>query len=169
MIRNIVKEKLQANEVVLQVVVSSNLKIASERLEKLSEEVSDIKKNLEVTKRQLEDETKVIKTGIEILKKNLNETEKHLLDPDDIANKLIDLEERPRRNSLLIDGITETSNNSWENCEEQFQKIIKQKLNMEKNTEIFRCNRAGKKQNSRPRTNFCRITKFKDKQSTLKN
>ena len=118
MIRNIVNEKLQVNEVVLQVVVSSNLKIANERLEKLSEEVSNIKKNLEFTKKQLEDETKVIKTGIEILKKNLNETEKHLLDPDDIANKLIDLEERPRRNSLLIDGITETSNNSWENCEE---------------------------------------------------
>ena len=78
----------------------------------------------------------------------------------DITNKLIQLEDRSRRNNLCIDGIAETNNDSWEYCEEQFQKILKEKLNIEKKIEIDRCHRAGKKQNNRPRTIFCRITKF---------
>ena len=69
MIGNIVKEELQAHEVVLQEIVSSNLKVANERLEKLSREVSDIKESLEFTQKQIEDETKEIKKDVEILQK----------------------------------------------------------------------------------------------------
>ena len=47
--------------------------------------------------------------------------------------------------------------------------MMKEKLNIEKKIEIDRCHRAGKKQNKRPRTIFCRITKFKDKHLVLKN
>ena len=46
MIRNILKEELQTNEVVLPEIVSSNLKVTYERLEKLSGEFSDIKESL---------------------------------------------------------------------------------------------------------------------------
>ena len=154
---------------VLQEILSSNLKLKNEWLEKLSREVSNIEKSLEFTQKQLEDETKVIKKDIEILQKNLNEIEKNLLDPWDIINKLMELEDRSRRNNLLIDGIAEANNGSWENWEEQLQKIIKEKLKIEKNIETDRCHRAGKKQSNRPRTIFCRNTKFKDKQLILKN
>ena len=40
MIRNILKEELQTNEVVLQEIVSSNFKVTNERLEKLSGETT---------------------------------------------------------------------------------------------------------------------------------
>ena len=43
MIRNILQEELQTKEVVLQEIVSSNLKVTNERLEKLSGEFSDTK------------------------------------------------------------------------------------------------------------------------------
>ena len=115
LIRNILTEELQAHEVVLQEILSSNLKLKNEWLEKLSREVSNIEKSLEFTQKQLEDETKVIKKDIEILQKNLNEIEKNLLDPWDIINKLMELEDRSRRNNLLIDGIAEANNGSWEN------------------------------------------------------
>ena len=46
MIRNILQEELQTKEVVLQEIVSSNLKVTNERLEKLSGEFSDIKESL---------------------------------------------------------------------------------------------------------------------------
>ena len=100
---------------VLQEILSSNLKLKNEWLEKLSREVSNIEKSLEFTQKQLEDETKVIKKDIEILQKNLNEIEKNLLVPWDIINKLMELEDRSRRNNLLIDGIAEANNGSWEN------------------------------------------------------
>ena len=38
-------------------------------------------------------------------------------------------------------SIVETNNDSWENCEDQFQKIIKGKLEIEKNNEIDGCHR----------------------------
>ena len=76
MIGNVTKEELQAHEAVLQEIVSSNLKVTNERLEKLSGEVSDITKNLEFTQKQLEDETKVIKKNINTLQKILNEVER---------------------------------------------------------------------------------------------
>ena len=124
-IRNIVKEELQEHKVVYQEIVSSNFKVTNERLEKLSEEVSKIKENLEFTQKQLEDETKAIKKDIETLKKSLNEIEKDLLDPEDITNKLIELEDRLRRNNPRIDGIVETNNDSWEICKENNKREIK--------------------------------------------
>ena len=105
----------------------------------------------------------MIKKDIEILQKHQNQIEKDLLDPEDITNKFIDLEDRPRRNNLCIDDIKEINNDSWENCEQQ------EKLNIEKNIQIDRCHRAGKKHINHPRTTFCRITKFKVKQLILKN
>ena len=88
MITNIVKEELQTNEMFLQKVVSSNLKVTNERLEKLSREVSDMKERLEFTQKQLEDETKAIKKDFKS-----NETE-DLLDLERITNKLTELEDR---------------------------------------------------------------------------
>ena len=58
---------------------------------------------------------------------------------------MIELGDRSRRNNLRIDGIVETDSDSWESCEKQFQKIIKEKLEIERNIEIDRCHRAGKK------------------------
>ena len=80
-----------------------------------------------------------------MLQKDLNEVEKGLRDHEDITNKVIELEDRSRRNNLRIDGIVETDNDSWESCEKQSQKIIKEKLEIEKNIKIDRCHRAGKK------------------------
>ena len=91
---------------------------------------------------------KVIK-NIRTLQKSLYEAEKDLLDPEDITNKLTELDDRSRKNQLCIYGIVETTNDSRENCEENHQKIIKEKLEIKKIIE-----RAGKKQSNRPRTIF---------------
>ena len=58
---------------------------------------------------------------------------------------LIELEDMSKRNNLRIDGMVETNYDSWKNCEEQFQKIVKQKLEIENNIEINRFYRAGNK------------------------
>ena len=80
-----------------------------------------------------------------MLQKNLNEVEEDLLDPDDINNKLTELENRSRRNNLHIDSIAETNKNSWENCEEQFQKTTKEKLEIEKTMRLTDVTEQGEK------------------------
>ena len=77
--------------------------------------------------------------------RNLNEIEKDLLDPEDITIKLTELENRSIRYNLRID--------SWQHWRNKHQVLgtlwreisEKEKLQIEKNIEIDRCHRAGKK------------------------
>ena len=57
------------------------------------------------------------------------------VDPEYVTNKLIDLEDRSRRNNLRIDGISESRNRTWEECEEEIQKVFNGKLGV-KNVQI---------------------------------
>ena len=92
------------------------------------------------------------------------------MDPEEVSSKLIELEDRSRRNNLRIDGIKEKPKETWEECEENVQEMIKENLGITEPTETDRCHRISKrKKPNRPRTVICRITKFKDKQKILKN
>ena len=59
------------------------------------------------------------------------------MDPEYVTNKLIDLEDRSRHNNLRIDGISESRNKTWEECEEEIQKVFNEKLSV-KNVQIER-------------------------------
>ena len=77
----------------------------------------------------------MIKKDIETSQKKLNEVEKDLLDPEDITDTLTEQEGMSRSKNLCVEGIVETNNNSQENCEKQFLKLIKEKLEIRKNIE----------------------------------
>ena len=77
----------------------------------------------------------MIKKDIETSQKKLNEVEKDLLDPEDITDTLTEQEGMSRSKNLCVEGILETNNNSQENCEKQFLKLIKEKLEVRKNIE----------------------------------
>ena len=69
-----------------------------------------------------------------------------------------------------MDGIEETPNKTWQDCEIKIQELIKNKLKINEHIEIDRCHQLSKKKNqNRPRTIICCITKFKEKQKILKN
>ena len=57
------------------------------------------------------------------------------MDPEYVTNKLIDLEDRSRHNNLRIDGKSESRNKTWEECEEEIQKVFNEKLSV-KNVHI---------------------------------
>ena len=77
----------------------------------------------------------MIKKDIETSQKKLNEIEKDLSDPEDITDMLTEQEGMSRSKNLCVEGIVETNNNSQENCEKQFLKLIKEKLEIRKNIE----------------------------------
>ena len=62
--------------------------------------------------------------------------EDDLLDQNDVSSKLIKLEDRSRRNNLRIDGIEETPNETWEDCEIKMQELIKNKLKINEHIEV---------------------------------
>ena len=75
-----------------------------------------------------------------------------------------------RWNNSLIDGIEETTNETWEDCEIKIKELIKDELKMNEHIKIDLCHRLSRmKSQNRPFTIFYRITKFKEKQKILKN
>ena len=67
------------------------------------------------------------------------------MDPNNASSKLIELDDRSRWNDLCIDGIEETPNKTWEDCEIKIQELIKKKLKIKEYIEIDRCDRILKK------------------------
>ena len=169
-IRKIVQEEFKEHETKMSEMISHNLQNTNDRLDKISKEMNELTKSLEFTQDQLEGEINSIKENIKHLETSIKGIEDDLLDPNDVSSKLIELEDRSRRNNLRIDGIEEIPNETWEDCEIKIQELIKNKLKINEHIEIDRCHRLSKKKNqNRPRTIICRITKFKEKQKILKN
>ena len=93
-----------------------------------------------------------------------------MLDPDYVMEKLIELEDRSRRNNLRIDSISEVSHETWEMCEDSVKDLIKTKFEINDEIEIDRCHRIEKfKDKKKPRSIVCRFFRFKDKQKILSN
>ena len=83
--------------------------------------------------------------------------------------RVIEFEDRLRRNNLRIDVLTENTNKTWDGSEKKVQEVLWNKLNIQEDIEFDRCHCTGKWIGSRPRTSFCRFFHFKDKKKILKN
>ena len=62
----------------------------------------------------------------------LQEFYNNQVDPEYVYNKLVELEDRSRKCSLQIDGVTERKGTTQEQCEDEIQKILKEKLGLKK-------------------------------------
>ena len=125
--------------------INASIKDTKERLDKISQDVSDLKQSLEFTQDDTKEEIGNINTKLKDLEKNVKDIEKDLLDPEEVSSKLIELEDTSRRNNLRIDGIEEKPNEIWEECEENVQQMTKEKLGITEPIEIDRCHRISKR------------------------
>ena len=123
-IRKIVREELEDHQEKVSEVIKSQLTNTNERLDKISQEVVEITKSLEFTQEELHDGLANVKNDIKKLQTDLREIEDDLLDPTFVVEKLTELEDRSRRNNVRIDGIPETPNENWENCEKKVRKLL---------------------------------------------
>ena len=94
------------------------------------------------------------------------------MDPEYVTNKFINLEDRSRRNNLRIDGISESRNETWEECEEEIRKVLNEKLGV-KNIQIERAHRAKRSKSNnnsgKPRTIVCKLLNYKEKEEIVIN
>ena len=91
----------------------------------------------------------------------------YIKDAENIHNKLVEPEDRLRRNNVRIDRIKEHNKESWEECERRVHSLLKELLDIE-NVETERVHRAGRKSRNKPRTIVCKLLQFKDKQNILR-
>ena len=95
--------------------------------------------------------------------------EDDLLDPYDVSNKLVEMEDRSRRNNLGFDGLMENPKKNWEECERKVQEVISNHLEIEHDVEIEKCYRMEKRKGNRPHMIVCNFLRFKYKQKILQN
>ena len=88
----------------------------------------------------------------------------------EIRRKLVDLEDRSRRNNLRVLGIKEDPRESWEECENKIYDLLEEKLEMEtSNITIERAHRVGEKSNYKERAIVVQFSFYKDKVNILRN
>ena len=106
--------------------------------------MNDLKKSIEFTDNVLEKKVQNIKEKAEHLDERIREIYEWQLDPEYVHNKLVELEDRSRRNNLSIDGIKEKVGESWEDCEAEVEKPFREKLDIEDKIIIERAHRTKK-------------------------
>ena len=81
-----------------------------QKIKSLKNEVNELKKSMQFTQNNLEERVNNVEEKLSKVKEDLKETYWYQIDPDyvndsltDIRNKLIELEEMSRRNSIGID------------------------------------------------------------------
>ena len=89
-----------------------------------------LKKSIEFIENVLEEKVQKCQEKGEHLDEQIREIYEWQLDPEYVHNKLVDLEDRSRRNNLRIDGIKEKVGESWEDCEAEVEKLFREKLDI---------------------------------------
>ena len=95
--------------------ISGNTTLTNQRLGNLSKEIADLKEILESTQEETEEKFSKLNEKITSMKRNLFSLKKDIeviqtTKPNwtiEIEDKLVDLEDRSRRNNLRINGIKE--------------------------------------------------------------
>ena len=104
------KDELASHQLAILETINDNIKFTKDCLDKISQDVTDLKQCLEFTQDQMNDKINKIMKDLKELDKNINEVQQDLLDPNYISSKFKELEDQSRRNNLHIDGIDEKLN-----------------------------------------------------------
>nr|XP_047131914.1 uncharacterized protein LOC124810986 [Hydra vulgaris] len=164
------------------------MKIVTERLEKIESDLNHDKIKIKSMLKDINELKESIDFQEEISKKRISETnnriddvkklynEKTLLDSNnesnilkDIKEKLIDLENRSRRNNLRIDGVKELPGESWEDRTKIVKNIFTEKLQINKEIIIERAHRSGAIKTGKERSIVLKLLHFNDKKLILQN
>ena len=125
--KEIFKEECEKQQKNLLNVISGNFDITMTEIKKVQSDINELKASLEHTETVLEEKVAKAEKKVEKLQAQINELWDCQVDPERIEftqRKKVELEDRSRRNSLRIDGITEKENKTWDECEQEVQSLI---------------------------------------------
>lgn len=91
---------------------------------------------------------------------------------EDLLKRIDDLENRSRRNNVIVNGIEEDDNETWDNSERKFRQMLVNNLQMENDdasaVQIERVHRIGKAARGKTRPIIACLLSYKDKEYILK-
>ena len=107
LIKSVFAEEFQKQEKNIVNIISGNFEITMKEIKDLKAEVSDLKDSLEFTENVIEKKVEKLETELDDLEGKVQEIWDYQINLDCIQHKLVELEDRSRRNNLRIDGIEE--------------------------------------------------------------
>ena len=171
LMKEIFKEKFEKQQKNLLNLISRNFDVTMTEIKKVQSDINELKASLKHAETVLEGKVAKAEKKVEKLQEQTNKLWDYQADPERLKfteGKVVELEDRSRRNNLRIDGITEKENETWDECEQEVQSLIKDKLGIAEKIVIERAHRIKKKGNSensgKPRTIVCRFRNFKVRQ-----
>ena len=120
----------------------------------------------------IEEKVQNIQRKVSSLEEKVEEIYDYQIDSDEVEKKLMNLEDRSRRNNLWIDGVAEENGASWDDCERKVKEIFMDKLELENDINNERAHRARKSKygkKDQPRIIVCKLLNYKDKVKVLQN
>jgi len=167
---SVVKELLELQERNFKSFLDTIMESTHKRMDNIIREVQEIKDSLHFSQKEIDDNKLNLYRHVQ--KVEDIETEITLLKKDITANdtKVDYLENQSRRNNILIDGVADTKDETWDQCEQKVRDLLKEKLKLDpKQIEIERAHRNGRFQDGgRPRPIVAKLLRFKDKDTIIK-
>ena len=120
-IKKIILEEFVKHEKKIDEIIKLHLQSPNKHLDKISMDVIELG---------------TVKNIIKKLASNMKELENDLLDPNEVSEKLTELEGRLQRNNPCIHGLTENTNRTWDDSEKKVQEVLQDKLNIQDNLEL---------------------------------
>ena len=86
--------KYASHQLAIKKVINDNIKVTNDRLDRILQDVTDLKQSLEFMQEQMKEEINKIKKDLKDLDKNIHGVQQDPLDPKYVSSKLIELEDR---------------------------------------------------------------------------
>ncbi|XP_065640479.1 uncharacterized protein LOC136073055 [Hydra vulgaris] len=150
-------------------IISANLKILTNRLDKIEKEVDVNKSKVLSIENDLRDFKESLNFQETTIMEKINKiTKRYEKEINNLNKKTLDLENRSRRNNLRLDGIFEKPNENWNECENAVKEMFKKQLKISNEIIIERGHRIGQpKEDKKPRTIVLKLLNFQDKTKIL--
>ena len=169
---SLVQEMMKIQQNTMLACFNSVVENLSKKVDGILCDVQDLKASLNFMSKDYEGKFEYITNNVDVLKKEMNNTK--ILNAADHnlvkehAEKLVDIEDRSRRNNLRVDGLPEHDRETWEITEQKVKDLFRDKLGINDHIEIDRAHRVGRSEPNKSRTIVLRCNNFKQKEKIKK-
>lgn len=132
--KNLQKKEFEKQQENLLNLISGNFNITMTEIKIVQSNINDLKVRLKRITTVLEEKVAKTEKKLETLKEQISESWDYQVDPGILKiteRKLVDLEDRSWGNNLCIDRISKKENEIWDECYQEVQSVIKDKLGIE--------------------------------------
>ena len=144
----IIDKRIKESQAFIINFLEMNSRVMHGRIDKIMEDVNSLKHTAEFTEDIFEKKLKDVRENIDKIKsemlnqqQSLQKSSANVYDNsviNEIKSKLVDLENRSRRNNLRFEGIAEEDEEDWNKCEEKIKNIVKEKLDIDADINFYR-------------------------------